>query len=239
MRVLAVIGERIANGILASLRQEDFALLRQGLSIVDLPVRRQLEVRNRRIEHIYFVEQGIASMVISAGSSHSVEVCIIGNEGMTGIPVILETDRALHESFMQSAGHGWRISVEDFRNAMAQSATLHRVMLRYANTVLSQMAFTALANGRYRLEERLARWLLMADDRTDGDTIELTHEFLSVMLGSRRPGITSALNEFEKRGILTARRGAIKVNDRPALEEAANGSYGGPEAEYRRLFGEA
>jgi CRP-like cAMP-binding protein len=239
MRVLTVVREKFENIILAGLAREDFALLQSGLSPVDLPVRRQLEIRNRRIEHIYFVEQGIASVVISAGSNHSVEVCIIGNEGMTGISVVLETDRALHETFMQSAGHGWRIGVEDFRSAMAQSANLRRTILRYAHTVLSQMAFTALANGRYRLEERLARWLLMADDRTDSDTIILTHEFLSVMLGSRRPGITSALNEFEKRGILTARRGAIKINDRPALEEAANGSYGGPEAEYQRLFGEA
>jgi CRP-like cAMP-binding protein len=213
-------------------------LLQPGLYPVDLPVRRQLETRNRRVEHVYFFEQGLASVVISAGSRHSIEIAIIGHEGMTGLPVVLEADRALYETFIQSAGHGWRIAAEDFRGAMAQSASLRTVMLRYAHTLVSQMAFTALANGRYKLEERLARWLLMANDRSDGDTIILTHEFLSIMLGARRPGVTNALNYFEKRGWLSARRGEIEIADRAALEEAANGSYGGPEAEYERLFGE-
>jgi CRP-like cAMP-binding protein len=111
-------------------------------------------------------------------------------------------------------------------------------LLRYANTLMAQMAYTALANGRYKIEERLARWLLMADDRAEGSTINLTHEFLALMLGARRAGVTNALSLFQKRGILQMRRGVIAIKDRPALEEAANGSYGVPEAEYRRLFGD-
>lgn len=233
---MTVARETTANKILAALGPSDFALLAPHLSPVDLPVRRQLEIRNRKIDHIYFLESGIGSVVISAGSNHSIEVGIIGNEGMTGLPVILAADRALHEIFMQGAGHGWRIGVEDFRAAMHASASLRTVMLHYALTIVSQMAFTALANGRYKIEERLARWLLMAADRTHDNVITLTHEFLSVMLGARRPGITNALNAFEKRGIITARRGMIEVLNRHALEEAANGSYGGPEAEYQRLF---
>jgi CRP-like cAMP-binding protein len=236
MRVLTVARETTANKILAALSASDFALLAPHLSPVDLPVRRQLEIRNRKIEHVYFLESGIGSVVISAGSNHSIEVGIIGNEGMTGLPVILASDRALHETFMQGAGHGWRIGVEEFRAAMHASASLRTVMLHYALTMVSQMAFTALANGRYKIEERLARWLLMAADRTQDNVITLTHEFLSVMLGARRPGITNALNAFEKRGIITARRGMIEIVNRHALEEAANGSYGGPEAEYQRLF---
>jgi len=237
MRVLTVARETTANKMLAVLSASDFALLAPHLSPVDLPARRQLETRNRRIEHVYFLEQGIASVVISAGANHSIEVAIIGNEGMTGLPVILESERALHETFMQSGGYGWRIGVEQFRKALKASASLRTVMLHYAHTVVSQMAFTALANGRYRVEERLARWLLMASDRTDDNVIALTHESLSVMLGARRPGITDAMNGFERRGILVARRGFIEIQDRLALEEAANGSYGGPEAEYQRLFG--
>jgi len=131
------------------------------------------------------------------------------------------------------------MGAEEFRAAMQGSASLRSTVLHYCMTVISQMAFTALANGRYRIEERLARWLLMAADRADDNTITLTHEFLSVMLGARRPGITNALNAFEKRGVVAARRGVIEILDRHALEEAANGSYGGPEAEYQRLFGKA
>jgi CRP-like cAMP-binding protein len=205
-----------ANKLLGSLSAPDFALLQPGLSPVDLPVRRQLENRNRRIEHVYFLTRGLASLVISAGANHSIEVGIIGKEGMTGLSLLLDSDTAVHKTFIQSAGEGWRISTEDLRAALAQSPTL--------------------ANGRYRLEERLARWLLMAHDRSEGDTVALTHEFLSVMLGVRRPGVTNALNLFERRGIIQARRGLIQIINRPALEEAANGCYGTPEAEYRRLF---
>jgi len=235
---VAVSRESTANKILRLLSPNDFRVLEAGLMPVDLPVRRQLEIRNRRIDHVYFLESGIASVVISAGSHHSIEIGIIGNEGMTGIPVILQTERALHETFMQSAGHGWRIAAADFQAAMADSVSLTTTMLRYAHTMVCQMAFTALSNGRYRIEERLARWLLMANDRTANHTIALTHEFLSLMLGARRPGITTALNEFEKRGLIQARRGEIEIMNRAALEEAANGSYGGPEAEYQRLFGQ-
>jgi CRP-like cAMP-binding protein len=99
------------------------------------------------------------------------------------------------------------------------------------------MGYTALANGRYKLEERLARWLLMAQDRADGDDVILTHEFLAMMLGTRRPGITTALSQLEKAKIISSSRGRVTVLDRHALEETANGSYGGAESEYARLFG--
>jgi hypothetical protein len=99
------------------------------------------------------------------------------------------------------------------------------------------MAYTALANGRYKIEERLARWLLMVDDRAGGEPLQLTHDFLAIMLGTRRAGVTVALNELQKRGIIETKRRAILVKDRGALREVANGSYGVPEAEYHRLFG--
>ncbi len=228
----------IRNELLAGLSASDFALLAPLLSWVELPARRQLEIRHRRIDHVYFIESGIVSMVISAGAQHSIEIGLVGSEGMTGIPVLLQADRPLHETFVQSAGGGWRIGADDFQCVMAQSATLAATFLRYANTLFCQMAFTALTNGRYKIEERLARWLLMASDRMPDKTIRLTHEFLAVMLGARRAGVTLALNEFEKRGMIQATRGVITIADRGALEDAANGSYGGPEAEYQRLFGE-
>lgn len=226
-----------ANKLLRSLSASDFALLQPGLSQVDLPVRRQLENRNRRIEHVYFLTRGLASLVISAGANHSIEVGIIGNEGMTGLSLMLGSDTAVHETFIQAAGEGWRISAEDLRAAVVQSPTLHKALLHFARIMFVQISFTTLANGRYRLEERLARWLLMAHDRAEGDTVVLTHEFLSIMLGVRRPGVTNALNLFERRGAIRAQRGLIHIINRPALEEAANGCYGTPEADYRRLFG--
>lgn len=228
---------KTGNQILASLVAADFALLKPDLEIVELPLRRQLELCGRPIEYIYFLESGLASMVISAGANHNIEVAIVGREGMTGLPVLLGTDRSTHETFIQTGGRGLRVQTAKFKAAIERSPTLHRNLLRYAHTLVTQMAYTSLANGGYKIEERLARWLLMADDRTDGNTINLTHEVLALMLGTRRASVTNALADFQKRGILRMVRGCITIQKRGALEEAANGSYGIPEAEYQRLLG--
>jgi CRP-like cAMP-binding protein len=225
------------NQLLASLASDDLALLKPDLEHVELPLRRQLELRGRAIEYIYFLDSGLASMVVSAGANHNIEVGIIGKEGMTGLPILLGIERPVHETFIQTGGDGWRIPAEKLNAAMERSPRLHRSLLRYIHTLVAQMAFTSLANGRYKTEERLARWLLMAEDRANGDAIHLTHEFLALMLGARRAGVTNALAVFQARGILDVTRGCITIRNRRALEEAANGSYGVPEAEYDRLFG--
>jgi CRP-like cAMP-binding protein len=176
-------------------------------------------------------------MVVGAGANHNLEVVIVGKEGMTGLPVLLGTEHSILETFIQTAGVGWRIPADKLRAAVERSPSLRRSFLLYAHTLVTQMAYTALANGRYKIEERLARWLLMADDRANGAGIHLTHEFLALMLGARRASVTIALNELKKRKVLRAVRGHISIENRAALELAANGSYGIPEAEYRRLFG--
>jgi CRP-like cAMP-binding protein len=236
-RVLSADRKNMRNKILAGLSAGDFALLQPDLEPVELPVRKLLEVRGRRVEHVYFFEKGLASMVVTGGSHHSLEVGMIGREGLTGLSLLMGTDRSPYEVFMQSPGSGWRISADAIGLAIGQSPNLRQVFLRHGHTLVVQMAFTALANGRYKIEERLARWLLMAHDRADGDTLTLTHEFLAVMLGVRRPGVTTTLNELAKRGMIVSHRGMVMVKDRAALEETANGGYGAPESEYERLFG--
>lgn len=228
---------KTGNRILASLTPADLALLKPDLESIALPLRRQLEHRGRAIEYLYFLDCGLASMVVSGGSNHNIEIGVIGREGMTGLTVLLGTNRPVHETFMQSAGSGWRITAAKLNAAIEQSPSLHRNLLRYAHTLIAQMAYTALANGRYKIEERLARWLLMADDRAGGDGILLTHEFLALMLGARRASVTTALSDLKQRGIVRSARGSITILKRGALEEAANGSYGVPEIEYQRLFG--
>jgi CRP-like cAMP-binding protein len=228
---------QVQNTLLASLTREDFDLLEPDLEKIQLPLRRQLEQRSRLIEYVYFLDSGLASMVVSAGADHSIEVGIVGNEGMTGLPILLGTDRPTYETFIQTAGEGRRISTKTLQRAIESSVGLRNNLLRYAHTLVTQMGYTALANGRYKLEERLARWLLMADDRTSGSSLHLTHEFLSLTLGTRRAGVTVALQDFQKRGIIDAKRSTITIKDRRALEESANGSYGTPEAEYERVFG--
>jgi len=134
-------------------------------------------------------------------------------------------------------GTGSRIAADDLRQAKRKSASLTRVLLNFVNAFLIQTAHTALANGRAKLEQRLARWLLMALDRLTTDTVPLTHEFLAVMLGVRRAGVTVAIHGFERRGFVTTRRGQLTVINRHGIERVAESFYGTPEAELRRLLG--
>ena len=126
---------------------------------------------------------------------------------------------------MQIAGSGSRMPAGNLREAIAASVSLHQVLLRFAHAFMIQTTQTALANGRSKIDERLARWLLMAADRTDGDEVPLTHDFLATMLGVRRAGVTVALQALERTGLIAHRRGVITILDREALEKSSNGAY--------------
>jgi CRP-like cAMP-binding protein len=204
---------------------------------VDLPLRHRLEARNQTIDHGYFIESGVASVVANGSGERGIEVGLIGREGMTGLAIVMAGERAPHETYMQLGGKGQRVAAAELRQAMAQSASLQRAFLHYAHAFFVQTARTAMANGRSKIEERLARWLLMAHDRTDGDELALTHEFLATMLGVRRPGVTVALNLLEGSGLIRASRGVISIVDREGLEAHSGGAYGAPEAEFQHLFG--
>jgi CRP-like cAMP-binding protein len=216
-----------SNKLLARMSRADLALLKPHLEAVDLPVRMQLQARNRRVEQVYFLDSGAASIV--ANGQRPIEVGMIGREGMTGVSVVLGDDeRFPHEVYMQIAGRGQRLSTATLRKAISESVTLHQVLLRSAHDFLTQTTQTALANGRSNVEERLARWILMAHDRVDGDELVLTHEFLAVMLGVRRSGVTTALQELEWKSLIAHSRARITIVDRKGLEESSNGSYSRP-----------
>jgi CRP-like cAMP-binding protein len=215
----------------------DLGLLAPHLKAVDLPLRKQLELRNKRIDSVYFIESGLASVVANGDRDRTVEVGIIGRDGVTGLTVIMGAERAPHDVFMQVAGSGRQLKAARLRDAMAESEALRRSLLLYGHAYVVQTTRTALANGRSKIEERLARWLLMAQDRMDDHAVPLTHEFLSMMLGVRRPGVTIALQFLEKRGIIRRVRGQISISDREGLKKISNGAYGAPEAEFLRMFG--
>jgi CRP-like cAMP-binding protein len=213
------------NRILSRLSPADLGLLEPHLEPANLPVHRPLEARNKRIDYVYFIEAGFASVVANGSGKPSIEVGIIGREGMTGLAIVMGYQRASHDTYIQAAGKGQRIRAAKLREADERSNTLHRAMLRYAHAYLLQTTATALANGRSKIEERLARWLLMADDRIDGDRLPLTHEFLSLMLGVRRSGVTTALQALERKGLISRMRGNILLRDRKGLEKQSNGTY--------------
>jgi CRP-like cAMP-binding protein len=210
----------IKNRVLSGLSRTDFALLKPHLVPVDLPVLTKLETGNKRIESVYFIEHGFASVVGGGSVRGGMEVGIVGREGMTGLAIVMDHDRSPHDTYMQIAGYGQRISAAKLRWAMDQSVRLHRSLLRYGYAFLIQITQTALANGRSKNAERLARLLLMADDRIDGGELPLTHKFLAIMLGAPRPGVTLTVQALERQGLISAKRGAIGIINRKGLEAA-------------------
>jgi DNA-binding MarR family transcriptional regulator len=210
-------------------------LLAPHLVAEDLPLRRRLEIPNKKIEHVAFVERGMASIVLKIGHKTG-EIGVVGCEGMTGLPVVLHADKGPHETFMQLAGSGLLIPADALRAAMDASPTLTRHFCRFAYVYALQISHTALTNGQFNIVARLSRWLLMVNDRVDGNEINITHEFLAYMLGVRRAGVTEVIHQLEARGLISKQRSSITIVDREKLIETALGSYGRPEAEYERLF---
>ncbi|MFB9980003.1 Crp/Fnr family transcriptional regulator [Mesorhizobium kowhaii] len=226
------------NQLLRRMSADDLALLEPHMRRCDLPLRMMLATPNVPIEAVYFIEQGIGSVVARTTSGHEAEVGFIGFEGMTGSSLVMGDDRAAHACFVQLEGQAIRIEAGPFNAVLEASATLRLFLLRFVNSLQTQTGCTALVNARLKLEERLARWLLMCDDRVPGESLAITHEFLAIMLGVRRPGVTVELQLLEGRALIRSRRGEIVIRDRAGLEELANGSYGEAEAEYVRLIGE-
>ena len=215
----------------------DFERLRPHLLRVTFEVRQDLEEPNRPIEHVYFPEPSVASIVALTPGGEKLEVGIVGPEGMSGLAVVLGSDRSPMHTFIQVPGSGIRLDAGILREALDESPKLRRLLLLYAQAHAIQVTYTALANGRFTIDERLARWLLMCHDRVDGNVILLTHEFLALMLGVRRAGVTTAMQILENAGTIRSSRGRIEILDRRELQEGAGDSYGVPEAEYERLLG--
>ncbi len=225
------------NRLLSSLSTSDFDLLAPHLEPVTLELRRMLEKPNKRIEAVYFPETGFASVVAVQRSGKEVEVGLIGREGMTGLPIVLGNHRSPHSTYIQAPGKGQSIPAAELRRATQTSVSLRDSLLKFVQAFSVQTTHTAICNAQSKIDVRLARWLLMAQDRIQAETLPLTHEFLTLMLAVRRPGVTEALKSLRQRKLISYRRGEITINDRKGMERVAGEAYGTPESEYRRLIG--
>ncbi len=227
------------NRLLATIEPASFDRLAPNLERVDLPTKSVLIVPRRATRHVFFLERGVCSIIAEAARGRRIEVGLSGWEGMIGSHVLLGVDHVPYEVLMQVPGSALRIEVEHLKEATRMDEALRGMLLRGLHCANVQVAYTALANGRYSLNQRLARWLLMCHDRTEGDQLPLTHEFLALMLGVRRAGVTDELHIIEGLRAVKARRGDIQVLDRQCLERLAADSYGVPEQEYERLMGQS
>src|SRR3954452_15359780 len=226
------------NRLLSALNRDDFDLLQPDLEPVALELRQWLIEAGEPIQQVYFPEHGIVS-ILADTSQGRIEVGLIGPEGMAGLPVVLGIDHSPHGYMVQAAGKALRITTPELRTALQQSPALQAGFLRYAHALMVQTAQTAYANAGFTIEARLARWILMTDDRLERDDLPLTHDFLSMMLGVQRPGVTLAIQALEGSGLIRAARGRITVLDRARLEALAKDAYGLAEAEYARVIGQA
>lgn len=211
------------NAILSALSAADLADL--SLEQVDLPRDRRLERAHHSTEHAYFIERGVASVLATGAAGQRVEVGMIGREGMSGLTAIMGAEQSPYDTFLQTAGLGWRAPVRVLRHAIDTVGSFRRHVLDYAHAFLAHVSATAAVNAHNRLVERLARRILVARDRSDSDDLFLTHDFISQMLGVRRAGVTIALRSLEEAELVQARRGCVRVLDRDGLRREANGAY--------------
>jgi len=216
------------NEVLSMLPPAELERLRPHLRRVQLVNGQNLCEAGERIDQVFFVEEGFVSMVAEAdGDDIGTEVGLIGREGIVGLPALLGSrpvsfDRAM----VQMPGTAQRMTAEALRDGLDALPTLRQFLLQALEAFMAQVSQTAACNSRHNLTQRLARWLLMAHDRVDGDELPLTQEFLSKMLAVRRSGVTVALQSLQIAGAVSQRRGRILICDRPGLEAASCGCYG-------------
>ena len=227
------------NRLLAALPAEDFARLASALEPVELPGNLTLFRPGEPIGAVHFIEAGAVSMMTLLADGSYVEVGIAGREGMVGLPLLLGADASPSEARVQMPGAALRLGAAPFREALERSPALRPLLLRYALAFHGLVAQTAACNARHVLEQRLARWLLTAHDRAEGDELPLTQEFLSMMLGVRRAGVTVAAGVLRDGGLIRYAHGHVTVLDRPGLEAACCECHRATRDEFERLLGPA
>ena len=228
----------VRNQLLAALPQDVLASLMPKLLHIPLVLRDSLIVPDKTIEAVYFVESGWVSLVAALENGAQAEVGLVGYEGMVGLPLILGVDTGFEEAFVQAPGAALRMEAGAFRRALEEIPILQTQLFRYSEAMHAQTTQTAACNGHHALEQRLARWLLMAHDRSDGDDLPLTQEFLAMMLCVYRPSLTVAAGILQREGIIRqGGRGQITVLDRSALEATACDCYGAVQRRFSALLG--
>jgi CRP-like cAMP-binding protein len=226
----------VHNTLLRTIRPQVFKSLAGEMERVDLPLKCMLVEDGVPPDYVHFLEVGLASVVATSADEEAIEVGHLGREGASGMHVMLAVSATPGRTFMQVAGSGIRVPTNVFTEVVVSDREAREFFLRYVHTTVLQLAHSALANARYSMQERLARWLLMCHDRLDSDDLEVTHEFLSLMLGVRRSGVTDQLHILEGRHAIRSTRGNVRVLDREMLLDIAGGCYGVPEREYEKVL---
>ncbi|HEV7859203.1 MAG TPA: Crp/Fnr family transcriptional regulator [Pyrinomonadaceae bacterium] len=206
------------NHILAHLPPADYERLRPHLEQVKLPTGKILHEAGELIEHVYFPQHSMISLISQTAEGENVEVGVVGYEGMAGISVVLGVDKSPHQALVQYPDGALRLKTQVLRAEFKRAGALHELLLRFTQGLLLQTSQVAACNRLHTVAERLARWILMSQDRCQCDDLPFTHEFLALMLGVRRAGVTEAAIILQAEGYISYRRGHIHIDDGEGLK---------------------
>jgi len=225
-----------ANKLLSLLSREDRIALSVLLRPVSLERGKMIAKTDTEIDTVYFLTSGIGSVLLRSARGRAVEAGLFGFDGYVPTAALAGAESSSYDVVVQIPAEGFAMDYVPFRRWMDENRRFQRIMIRSMEAFAVQLAYTAVSNAIHEVPQRLARWLLMCDDRIAGNEITLTHEYLSIMLGVRRPSVTTSLHELEGRGLIRARRGNIVIRNRKGLEQYAQDAYGYAEREYYRLM---
>jgi CRP-like cAMP-binding protein len=225
------------NNILASLPAEDFQRLSPHLEPVELRLGQVLYEAGGKIDYVYFPLNSMVSLVSQLSDGSSIEIGVAGYEGVVGIYAVLGVDRTPHEGMVQIPGDALRVKTSVVVDEFKRGGALHDLLLRYLQMLLLQTSQIAACNRLHTIGERLARWLLMSHDRCVCDELPFTHDFLAIMLGIRRAGVTEAAIILQTEEFIRYRRGQITILDRAGLEDFSCECYRIVKDEFDRLIG--
>jgi CRP-like cAMP-binding protein len=227
------------NRILAAVPHADLDRLFASLHPVSLPLKQMLYRIGAPLDTVYFIEDGVASILTGMANGTTIEVGMVGREGIAGVAALLGNEASIHQIVVQVHGVALKMPVAQCRVAFDQSPAFRAAVLRYVAARLDLTAQIAACNRLHSIEQRCARWFLMARDRTDADVMPMTHEFLASMLGVRRAGITETTGELQRSGLIRNHRGQVTILDRDGLEAAACECYVLDHERLMRLLGPA
>ncbi len=219
-------GKPVRNIPLLSIPDSEYKLVRPHLEFVELRYRATLHEPNQQIGFVYFPNGGVVSIVVAMADGNTVEAGIVGVEGLLGLPWAVGLNRSPHRAIVQIAGDGFQVEVDALHQILLSSPLLQNALSRCAVVRGMQVAQTAACNRLHDTEQRLARWLLMTQDRVDSEWLLITHDFLAIMLGTARPSVSRAAESLQTKGMIEYPRGAVRILNRKGLESSACECYG-------------
>ena len=224
------------NTLLAGLPEEEFARIARDLELVQLPLGDSVCEPYIEMKHVYFPVDSIVSLLCVMENGGSAEIAVVGNEGIVGVSLFMGGETTPSRAVVQSSGYAYRLKGSLLKDEFYRGGPMQRVLLRYTQALLTQMAQTAVCNRHHSLDRQLCRWLLLSRDRLESDELVMTQELIANMLGVRREGVTEAAGDLQKAGLIAYHRGHITIKDRAGLEARTCECYAVVKKEYDRLL---